>query len=119
MAAPNLKAPVSVLGKSKPYAVTGSLAEVLANPSSSGKLLRVSAIRAANVDGAKTVKISVSIYRGSTHSYIIKMADVPLGRALIISDRNEPINLEEGDALYAVAGGTSQVDLTVNYDEFT
>lgn len=119
MAAPNLKAPVSVTGKSKPYAVTDTLAEVLGNASSSGKLLRVSAIRAANVDGTKTVKISVSIYRSSTHSYIIKNAEVPLGKALIISDRNEPINLEEGDAIYAVALQSNQVDLTVNYDEFT
>lgn len=118
MASPNLKSPVTVTGKVRPYAVTATLAEALANGATSNKLIRVNAIRAANISAASTGSVSVSLYRGTTHTYIIKDASLTPGRALIISDRNEPINLEEGDALYAQANSAGVIHLTINYDEF-
>ena len=52
MAAPNLKEPTTIVGKTNGYAVTTSLAAALSNGAASGKVLKVNSVYAANVDGA-------------------------------------------------------------------
>jgi hypothetical protein len=51
MTAPNLKSPTTITGKTARYAVTASLASVLANGAASGKVLKINSIFCANVDG--------------------------------------------------------------------
>jgi hypothetical protein len=51
MAAPNLKNPTTITGKTARYAVTASLASVLANGAASGKVFKINSIFCANVDG--------------------------------------------------------------------
>lgn len=119
MAAPNLRSPSTITGKTKPYAVTASLAEILANPAASGKVFKVNTIRCANVDPAVSVNLTLTLYRSSTHTNFIKNAPIYPATALILSDKNEYIYLEENDALYAQASLASKLELTLNYEEIT
>ena len=119
MAAPNLRAPATVTGKTVPYAVTGTLASVLNNAAASGKLLKVNTVRCANIDGAVAASLDVTLYRSSTHTYLIKGVAIDAGKALIVSDKNEYIYLEEGDALYAKASAVGDLELTLNYEEIS
>jgi hypothetical protein len=119
MAAPNLRAPVSIIGKTVLYSATASLAEVLSNATDSGKLLKVNTIRAANTTLNSPITLDVTIYRGAAHKYLIRGVIVPGGRALIISDKNEYIYLEEGDSLYVMANFATSMDLTINYEEIS
>lgn len=119
MAAPNLRFPNTITGKTVPYAVTGTLASVLANAASSGQLLKVNTVRCANVDGAAAASLDLTLYRSSTHTYLIKGVAIDAGKALIVSDKNEYIYLEEGDALYAKASAAGDLELTINYEEIT
>jgi hypothetical protein len=116
MAAPNLKAPTSITGKTAVYACTASLASALSNSAASGKSLKVNVIRAANVSTAAGT-IEVTIYRSSNHTEIIKAAQVPINSSLIVLNREEYIYLEEGDSIYAKANATSTIDLIVTYEE--
>lgn len=118
MTAPNLRLPVTIVGKTVLYSCTASLASVLANPGSSNKLFRVTVARAANVTTALG-KVDLTIYRGSTHTYQVKSADVPPGESLVIIDRNEFAYLEEGDAIYAKANAVSTIDLTIHYEDIS
>lgn len=119
MAAPNLRFPSTITGKTVPYAVTTSLASVLSNAAASGKLLKVNTIRCANVDAAAAASLDLSFYRGSTHTYILKNCSIDFGKALIVSDKNEYIYLEEGDAIYAKASASGDLELTLNYEEIS
>lgn len=116
MAAPNLKTPTTITGKSQPYACTATLALALANASNSGKVFKVNVIRVANLTSSGA-SVDVSLYRGTTHSYLIKGGSVPSNGSLLVMDRNEYIYLEEGDALYAKANAATTVDLTIHYEE--
>jgi hypothetical protein len=95
--------------------VTTSLASALANGSSSGQCLRINSIRLANTSGA-AVTVNVSHYRGSTHTYLVKTANLAANTSLVVSQRDEFIYLEEGDSLYAQASAATSVDMLITYD---
>lgn len=116
MAAPNLRVPSTVTGKLTLAQVSTSLASVLSNAAASGKCLKITTIRAANITGASS-SISVTVYRSTTHRYLVKSAPVDSGLSLIVTSREDYIYLEEGDALYAQASGASAFDLSIAYEE--
>lgn len=116
MAAPNLRDPVTVTGKTQPYACTNTLASVLSNGVSSGKVLKINSIRATNITSGSG-SVDVTHYRGTTHTYFSKLSSVPANGSLILNDRNEYIYLEEGDALYAKANASSTIELLITYED--
>ena len=118
MAAPNLKTPTTITGKTAVYACTASLASALSNGAASGKVLKVNVVRAANLTtGIATIDLTV--FRSATDIYIIKGASVPPGGALVLLDKNEYLYLEEGDALRADANASSTIDITIHYEEIS
>lgn len=116
MAAPNLKNPTTITGKTAVYACTASLASALSNGAASGKVFKINAIRAANVTTVAGT-IEVTLYRSSNHTEIIKTAQVPINSSLVVLNREEYLYLEEGDAIYAKANAVSTIDLIVTYEE--
>ena len=119
MAAPNLKSPTTITGKTARYAVTASLANALANSAASGKVLKINSIFCANVDGTNAADISVSIYDGSTDRYLAKTIAVPADATQIISTKDTYFYLEEGDSIRAVANATSDLELIIGYEEIS
>jgi hypothetical protein len=119
MTAPNLKNPTTITGKTARYAVTASLASVLANGAASGKALKINSIFCANVDGTNTADISVSIYDGSTDRYLAKTIAVPADATQIISTKETYFYLEEGDSIRAVANAASDLELIIGYEDIS
>ena len=119
MAAPNLKNPTTITGKTVRYAVTASLASVLANSSASGKVFKINSIFCANVDGDNPADISVSIYDGSDHRYIAKTITVPADATQIISSKDTYFYLEEDRSIYAVANEASDLELVIGYEDIS
>ena len=119
MAAPNLKNPTTITGKTARYAVTASLASVLANGAASGKALKINSIFCANVDGTNAADISVSIYDGSTDRYLAKTIAVPADATQIISTKETYFYLEEGDSIRAVANAASDLELIIGYEDIS
>ena len=116
MAAPNLRDPVNITGKTALYPATAALGSALANGAASDKLLKVNVIRAANLTTG-TASVDVTVFRSSAHTYVIKTATVAPNTSLVVLDKNEYLYLEEGDALYAKANAVSTIDLTIHYEE--
>jgi len=119
MAAPNLKNPTTITGKTARYAVTASLASVLANGAASGKALKINSIFCANVDGTNAADISVSIYDGSTDFYLAKTIAVPADATQIISTKETYFYLEEGDSIRASASAASDLELIIGYEDIS
>jgi len=118
MAAPNLRSPQIVTGRTAVYAVTATLGSALDNAPASNALLKVNVIRAANLTTG-TASIDITVFRNSAHTYVIKTATVAPNTSLVILDKNEYLYLEEGDALHAKANAVSTIDLTVHYEEIS
>jgi hypothetical protein len=119
MAAPNLKNPTTITGKTARYAVTASLASVLANGAASGKALKINSIFCANVDGTNAADISVSIYDGTTDRYLAKTIAVPADATQIISTKETYFYLEEGDSIRAVANAADDLELIIGYEDIS
>lgn len=118
MTAPNLRIPSAIIGKTAVAQVGTPNAAVLSNAAASGKVLKVTTLRAANIS-AGTATISVSHYRSTTHRYLVKASSVDAGEALIVTSREDYIYLEEGDALYAQASVASSFDLIIGYEDIS
>ena len=117
MAAPNLKSPTTITGKTARYAVTVSLANALANSAASGKVFKINSIFSANVDvNGNQADITVSIYNGTDY-YLAKTLTVPGYATQIISSKDTYFYLEEGDSIRAVANAASDLELVIGYEE--
>jgi hypothetical protein len=119
MAAPNLKNPTTITGRTARYAVTDTLANALANSAESGKALKINSIFCANVDGTNAADISVSIYDGSTDRYLAKTIAVPADATQIISTKETYFYLEEGDSIRAVANAADDLELIIGYEDIS
>jgi hypothetical protein len=117
MAAPNLKSPTTITGKTARYAVTTSLANALANSAASGKVLKINSIFCANVDGTNAADISVSIYDGTTDGYLAKTITVPADATQVLSTKETYFYLEEGDSIRALASAADDLELVIGYEE--
>ena len=117
MAAPNLKAPTSITGKTARYAVTTTLAAALSNAAASGKVFKINSIFCANVDGINAADISVSIYDGTNDRYLAKTIAVPADATQILSTKETYFYLEEGDSLRAIASVDGDLELVIGYEE--
>ena len=118
MAAPNLKNPTTITGKTARYAVTATLATALAAPGT-GKTFKINSIFCANVDGTNAADISVSIYDGTTDRYLAKTVTVPADATQIISTKETYFYLEEGDSIRAVASAASDLELVIGYEDIS
>lgn len=119
MAAPNLKSPTTILGRTARYAVTTSLAAALTNSAASNKVLKINSIFCANVDGVNAADISVSIFDGTTDRYIAKTISVPADATQVLSTKETYFYLEEGDSIRAVASATGDLELVIGYEEIS
>lgn len=119
MAAPNLKSPTTITGKTARYAVTTSLAAALSNSAASGKALKINSVYCANVDGTASADISLSIYNGTTDFYLAKTIAVPADATQVLVTREAYFYLEEGDSLRALASAASDLELVIGYEEIS
>jgi len=118
MAAPNLKNPTTITGKTARYAVTATLATALAAPGT-GKTFKINSIFCANVDGTDPADISVSIYDGTTDRYLAKTIAVPADATQIISTKETYFYLEEGDSIRAEANAAGDLELIIGYEDIS
>jgi hypothetical protein len=120
MTAPNLKNPTTITGKTARTGITTTtVVGILTNSAASNKVLKINSIFAANVNGTTASDISVSIYNGSSDSYLAYTISVPPDATQIISTKETYFYLEEGDSIRAIAGTSSAINLVVGYEEIS
>jgi hypothetical protein len=119
MAAPNLKTPTTITGKTVGYAVTTSMAAALSNSAASGKVFKVNSVYCANVDGAAAADITLEHYNGTTGFKIANTIAVPADATQVLVTREAYIYLEEGHSLRAQASAASDLELVIGYEEIS
>jgi hypothetical protein len=82
-------------------------------------VLKVNSIFAANVSGTTAADISVSIYNGSSDTYLAYTISVPPDATQIISTKETYFYLEESDSIRATAGTANAISVVVGYEEIS
>ena len=123
MAAPNIVNTTSIYGKTALVKLSNNTAtSVLANGASSGKVLKLSGVLAANTEGVDVnVAFDLYITRSGTDYYLAKEITIPaLAAYEAFMKDSTPVYLEEGDTLYAKSGNSSgYIDVLVAYEEIS
>jgi hypothetical protein len=123
MTAPNIVNVTTITGKTALVKLTDNTAtSILANAGSSGKVLKLSGVLAANTEGVD-VNVAFDLYvtRSATNYYLAKAITIPALAAYeaFLKD-STPIYLEEGDTLYAQSGNSNgYIDVMVAYEEIS
>jgi hypothetical protein len=131
MANPNILAATTAYGTTTYYTPSGTTAVVLVtNAASSGKVLKINQIVAANVNGSAAVSATVSIYTngavaqgsapsGGTAYPIVSAVAVPATASLIVVDKTTSIYLQEGTCISVTSGTANGITYSVSYEEMS
>jgi hypothetical protein len=124
MAAPNIVNITSMFGKTDTTSLTTTSAtNILNNAASSGKVLRVTLVRAVNTDGSNAADISVSLYSaaslGGTQTELIQAKEVAINTNLDVITKDTPLYLEEDTSLGATASAANDIKMIVTYEEIS
>ena len=124
MAAPNIVNITSMIGKTDTTSLTTTSAtNLLNNAASSGKVLRVTLVRAVNTDGSNAADISVSLYSaaslGGTQTELIQAKEVAINTNLDVITKDTPLYLEEDTSLGATASAANDIKMIVTYEEIS
>lgn len=118
MAAPNLRNPSQLIGKTAlAQNVTTSLTSILSNSASSNKVFKINSIFAANVNGASNTDVTISIYNGTVDTYLAYTVFVPADATQIISTKETYFYLEEGCSIRASATNANFIHVIISYEE--
>ena len=91
----------------------------MTNAGSSGKVLKINTIFAANVDGTNASNISISIYDGTNDFYIASTINFLRDATQIISQKDSYFYLEEGDQLRVTASAANDVNIVMGYEDIS
>lgn len=117
MAAPNVVAVATIIGKTAVQAVGTSATAIVTNGSGSNKVLKVNALYVSNVDGTTPYEITVDLFRSSTAYKLASTIIVPADASLDLISKS--IYLEEGDSLRLTANTASKLEAICSYEEIS
>jgi hypothetical protein len=118
MAAPNIVNVTSIYGKTLGAALgTTTTTDILT--CGSNKVLKVNSITVTNVDGTNDADATVYFYDSSAAARyaLAYLINVPARGALVVIGKDNPIYLEESDQIEAGASATSDLQITISYEE--
>jgi hypothetical protein len=121
MANPNIVAVTSILGNTTFLTPSDTSANVLlSNAASSGDVLKINQIVAANVNGTSAVDTTVAINdaaAGAGTSFpIVSTVSVPADASIIVTDKTTAIYLMEDQSIVVTSGTSSGISYTISYE---
>jgi hypothetical protein len=123
MAAPNLKSPTTITGKTIFTALaTTTETTLVTNSASSGKAFRVTLLAIANVDGAAAADATVTIYNlaatsGGTAFKLLHTVSVPADSTFAPIGRDASLWLEEDRRITVQASAANDLHVILSYEE--
>ena len=130
MSAPNIVNVATITAKTFYDALADTnLTSLVLNAASSGKVIKINSLTAANVDGTNGATVDVSYHPstttavGSTVSstgyHIAKTITVPPDATLVVISKDTALYMEESSVLAIKCSAANDVDVVVSYEEIS
>jgi hypothetical protein len=121
MANPNIVSVTSILGNTTFLTPANTTANVLlSNAASSGDVLKINQIVAANVNGTSAVDTTVAVNNAAagagTSFPVVSTVSVPADASIIVTDKTTAIYLMENQSIVVTSGTTSGISYTISYE---
>lgn len=125
MAAPNIVNVSTITGLTTMVSIanTNTSNVILSNAASSGKVMKINTILAANIDGVADADVTVKITDGAagagTSFALANTVSVAADATLVLIGKDSPIYLEENRSIIALASGADDICITCSYEEIS
>mgnify|MGYP003676591437 FL=1 len=130
MSAPNIVNVATITAKTFYDALADTnLTSLVLNAASSGKVIKINSLTAANVDGTNAATVDVSYHPstttavGSTVSstgyHLAKTITVPADATLVVISKDTALYMEESSVLAVKASAADDIDFVVSYEEIS
>ena len=121
MANPNIVSVTSILGNTTFLTPSDTAANVLlSNAASSGDVLKINQIVAANVNGTSAVDTTVAVNNAAagagTSFPVVSTVSVPADASIIVTDKTTAIYLMEDQSIVVTSGTSSGISYTISYE---
>lgn len=94
-----------------------TVSAIVANPSESGVILKVSSLFVSNTTSS-SVSVDIEVLRGATAYSILKGGAIPAGKTLsTFISKDVGVYLEEGDSLQLKSSAADSLDAVCSYAE--
>ena len=117
MSAPNIVNVATITGKTAVQLCGTSAAAIITNASGSGKVLKVNALLAGNIDATTAYDLTVDLFRSSVAYRFIATVSIPAKSTLDVLGKS--IYLEEGDSLRLTASAASKIEAVASYEDIS
>ena len=115
MAAPNIVNVSTIFGKTQYQQLTTTMANVVANGSTSGNVIKVNDVLVANYT-TSSIQTNVVVGRGSSVFYLAGNMAVPANSTQVVVAKDSSIYMEEGDYLQANASSATAAQISCSYE---
>jgi len=125
MAAPNIVNVSTITGLTTMVSIanTNTSNVILSNAASSGKVMKINTILAANIDGVADVDVTIKITSGAagagTSFALANTVKVAADATLVLVAKDSPIYLEENRSIIALASAANDADIICSYEEIS
>tara|TARA_X000001388_G_C2185291_1_gene105257 strand:- start:356 stop:727 length:372 start_codon:yes stop_codon:yes gene_type:complete len=123
MANPNIVNVSTINGKTVFQAIGTGQVQILENPESSGKILKLNSLVISNVDGTDSADVTAIVHNqddlGGTGYHLAKTITVPADATLILIDKSTSIYLTEDMSLGLSASAASDLEAILSYEEIS
>ena len=119
MAAPNIVAVTTIIGKTAVQAVTTSATAIVTNSAASNKVFKINSLIVANIDGTNAADITVDLFRSTVAYRLASTISVPADATLVVLNKDIAIYLEEGDSLRCTASANGDLEAVCSYEEIS
>jgi hypothetical protein len=123
MAAPNIVNVATIIAKTYGNVLTTSNVIHLANPASSGNVIKVNNIVISNVDGSSAAEVTLELNSAAagtgTATRLVSTVSVPADASLIVTDKSTSFYMEENTSLKGFSGTNGDLEMVVSYEVIT
>lgn len=117
MASPNIVNVATITGKTAVQLCGTSATAIITNAAASGKVLKVNALLAGNIDATTAYDLTVDLFRSSVAYRFIATVSIPAKSTLDVLGKS--IYLEEGDSLRLTASAASKIEVVASYEDIS
>lgn len=117
MAQPNIVNVTTIRGNTAVLNVSTVAANVVANPASSNRVLKINTLLISNMDGTNSADITASLFKVGVEIKIGHTIAVPADSTLVMLSKDTSIYLEETDYIRLAASANGRLHAICSYEE--
>lgn len=117
MAAPNVVAVSTIIGRTAVQQVGTSATAIVSNPANSNKVFKINTLMVSNIENSASFAITVDLFRSGAATRLLTSVSVPAFSSLDIISK--AIYLEEGDSLRLTANVASRLEAVASFEEIS